>query len=317
MASNGVGIDVSKDWLDVAATHLAAPWRVPNGPKGWQELRTTLSAFEVHRVVLEASGGYEAAVLLELHTAGLPVVRVPPLRARHFARALGRRAKTDAIDALVLARMALVAVDTLPLWQPLEDHVADLKAVVERRHQVVVLRDAEKKRLRKARSVVRADLEASVARLSAQIVALDAQLEALVAESPALSEDLAELESVRGVGRVTAATLRVTVPELGTLNRGEVAALVGVAPMNRDSGHHQGRRYIQGGRTLARNCLYMAVLSAVRWNPVLREFYQRLLKRNKKPKAAMVACMRKLIIYLNSRMRNLRNRPTESAPMSA
>ena len=317
MASQGVGIDVSKEWLDIAITGGKPPWRVPNTDEGYQTLLADLKSSTIHRVVLEASGGYEVGALLALQQAGLPMVRVQPLRARHFARGLGRRAKTDSIDAWVLARMAQVAVDELPLWKPLEETVADLKSVVERRQQLVVQRDAEKKRLRQARSIVRGDLEASIQSLTARIKLLESKRDDLVASDAELCEDLAEMESVSGVGRGTAATLRVIVPELGTLSRGEVAALVGVAPMNRDSGKQRGRRYIQGGRTLARNSLYMAILSAVRWNPVIREFYKRLLKRKKKPKTAMVACMRKLIIYLNSRMRILRNRPTESAPASA
>jgi transposase len=303
MASAGVGIDVSKDWLDVAATEVAAAWRVANSPDGLEGLVAQLAAWPVHRIVLEASGGYETLALDRLYAAGFAVVLVQPMRARHFARALGQYAKTDAIDAQVLARMAVLAVDDAPLWEPVAEQVADLKALVERRQQVLTQRDGEKKRLRFARAIVRADLERAVAELTAQVVALERRIDALVAAHGRLHADVAVLESVRGVGRVSAATLRVAVPELGTLTRQAVAALVGVAPMNRDSGGKSGRRYIRGGREAARQALYMAALAATRWNAVIKARYASLIAAGKKPKVALVACMRKLLIHLNSLLR--------------
>jgi transposase len=304
MARVGVGIDVSKDWLDVATTGTAAPWRVRNSAEGLRRLVAQLGALEVHRVVLEASGGYEGPALAQLHEAGMAVVLVQPIRARHFARALGQHAKTDAIDAHVLARMALLAVDAAPLWAPVADHVADLKALVARRQQLLALRDGEKKRLRFARAVVRADLERAVVVLTAEVAALEHRIDELVASSERLAAEVEILESVRGVGRVSAATLRVVIPELGTLTRQQVAALVGVAPMNRDSGGKSGRRFIQGGRAVARQALYMAALAAARWNTVIKARYAHLVAKGKKPKVALVACMRKLLIHLNSLMRN-------------
>jgi transposase len=303
MARAGVGIDVSKHWLDVAATDVAVPWRVPNGSEGLDELAARLGQLDVHRIVLEASGGYETLALERLHAAGFAVVLVQPMRARHFARALGQYAKTDAIDAHVLARMALLAVDDAPLWEPVAEHVADLKALVDRRQQLLVLRDGETKRLRCARDIVRADLERTVAALTAQVAELERRIDAVVASNPRLAAEVELLESVRGVGRVSAATLRVVVPELGTLTRQEVAALVGVAPMNRDSGGKTGRRYIRGGRDVARHALYMAALAATRWNAVIKARYAHLVATGKKPKVALVACMRKLLIHLNSLMR--------------
>jgi transposase len=303
MARAGVGIDVSKDWLDVAVTDGAAPWRVANSSEALNDLVAQLGAVEVHRVVLEASGGYETLALERLHAAGFAVVLVQPMRARHFARALGQYAKTDAIDAQVLARMALLAVEDAPLWEPVAEQIADLKALVDRRQQLLVLRDGEKKRLRFARPIVRADLERTVVALTAQVAELERRMDALVASNPRLTEDVALLESVRGVGRVSAATLRVLVPELGTLTRQEVAALVGVAPINRDSGGKTGRRYIRGGRDVARQALYMAALAATRWNTVIHARYAHLVAMGKKPKVALVACMRKLLIHLNSLMR--------------
>jgi transposase len=267
----------------------------------------------VHRVVLEASGGYEGLALVRLHEARIAVVLVQPMRARHFARAVGRRAKTDVIDAIVLAQMARVAVEDTPLWEPVEEVVADLKALVDRRQQLLKQRDGEQKRLRFARAVVKEDLEADVAALTEKVRALEQRINALIESSARLTAELNVLESVRGVGRVSAATLRVTVPELGTLTRQEVAALVGVAPMNRDSGNKGGQRYIQGGRDAARHCLYMAALAATRWNPVIKARYASLVARGKKPKVALVACMRKLLIYLNSLLRTYLAGPTDAA----
>jgi transposase len=314
MARAGVGIDVSKDWLDVAITETAAPWRVRNSAEGLSQLVAQLGALDVHRIVLEASGGYEAAALERLHAAGLRVVLVQPLRARHFARALGQYAKTDAIDAHVLARMALLAVDDAPLWGPVAEQVADLKALVDRRQQLLVLRDGEKKRLRFARAVGRADLERSVSDLTTQVADLERRIDALVASSPRLAAEVELLESVRGVGRVSAATLRVVIPELGTLTRQQVAALVGVAPMNRDSGGKSGRRYIRGGRDVARQALYMAARAAARWNTVIQARYAYLVAKGKKPKVALVACMRKLLIHLNSLMRSHLQGPAATVP---
>lgn len=181
--------------------------------------------------------------------------------------------------------------------------MADLRALLDRRQHLLVLRDGEKKRLQFARAVVRADLERAVATLTAQVADLERRIDALVASSRRLTAEIALLESVRGVGRVSAATLRVVVPELGTLTRQQVAALVGVAPMNRDSGGQSGRRYIRGGRDVARHALYMAALAAARWNGVIQARYAHLIARGKKPKVALVACMRKLLLHLNSLMR--------------
>jgi transposase len=316
MARAGIGIDVSKDWLDVASTEATAPWRVPNSDAGLKQLVTQLQRFEVHRVVLEASGGYETTALERLHAAGFAVVLVQPLRARHFARALGKYAKTDAIDAHVLAHMALLAVEDAPLWAPVTDHIADLKALVDRRQQVLALRDAEKKRLRFARAIVRAELRHAVADLTARVADLDRRIDTLLASSGRLAGDVAALESVRGVGRVSAATLRVVIPELGTLTRQQVAALVGVAPLNRDSGGKTGRRYIRGGRNVARQALYMAALAATRWNAVIHARYVHLVAKGKKPKGALVACMRKLLIHLNSLMRGRLSGPAPSPALA-
>jgi len=193
MTRVGVGVDVSKDWLDIATTAAVEAWRVRNSPEGLSQLVGELGGLDVHRVVLEASGGYEGAALATLHAAGLAVVLIQPMRARHFARAVGQRAKTDELDAQVLARMALLAVDEVPLWAPAAEHQADLKALIERRQQLLALRDGEKKRLRFARAIVRADLERSVSVVTAQVVELEQRIDALIASDARLSGDVALL----------------------------------------------------------------------------------------------------------------------------
>jgi transposase len=306
----GVGIDVSKETLDMATSDGAVALHVTNDADGFETIIAALRNVAVHRVVLEASGGYERGVLMALFEAGLPVVLVQPVRARNFARALGRRAKTDPIDAAVLATMAALVVDEVPLWAPKEEALADLEALVRRRRDLVEFRDAERKRLRLARTIVRAEIETSVAELTEKIRDLEQRIDNLIAEVSLLAKDAEALESVEGVGRISAATLLVSLPELGTLSRTEIAALAGVAPMNRDSGSWSGHRFIHGGRTQARNALYMMVLSGVRWNPIIKERYAYLCSKGKKPKIALVACMRKLLIHLNGLMRRHRNGPT-------
>lgn len=305
MARNsvGVGVDVSKGTLEVATGDGSVARTVANTAAGIDELISAIEGIRVHRVVLEASGGYERLALIALHTAGLPVVLVEPARARHFARGLGKRAKTDAIDAAVLARMAEVAVEDCPLWAPLDERLADLGGVLERRRQLLTFRDAEMKRLRLARDIVRPHIEESIADLTRRVAALEKQVDELVAAAPDVRARVQVLEAVRGVGRVTAASLLHLIPELGRLTRGQVASLVGVAPINRDSGTWSGQRYVYGGRQEPRGVLYMATLAATRWNPVIKARYCHLVAKGKKPKVALVACMRKLLIHLNSLMR--------------
>jgi len=310
----GVGIDVSKDTLDLATSDCATTVQFPNTEQGLVDLVGMLAGRCVHRVLLEASGGYERPALIALSEAKLPVVMIQPVRARHFARALGRHAKTDAIDALMLARMARLVVDDVPLWTPPEEAIADLKALVERRQHLLVIRDAEMKRLRLARVNVRPDIEASIVDLKKRVREIERRMDELVAATVSLDQDIAVLEGVVGVGRTTAATLRVTLPELGTLTRNQIAALAGVAPINRDSGGWSGQRTIAGGRSDVRRTLYMAALAACRWNPVIRERYHSLIARGKKPKVTLVACMRKLLIHLNSLMRLHRAGPTDTVP---
>ena len=309
----GVGVDVSKDTLDVATSDESVTLHVANDAEGMARIVEALEELKVHRVLLEASGGYERNALIALYEAKLPVVLVQPLRARHFARAVGRYAKTDKIDAAMLARMAQLVVDEAPLWKPTEEVLADLKALVERRQTLVAVREAEQKRLRLARSIVRADIEAAIADLADKVGELEQRIDKILAKSKELKEEVAVLEGVKGVGRISAATLLVALPELGTLTREEISALAGVAPMNRDSGTWSGPRFIRGGRAQARRALYMAALVASRWNPVIQQRYRALVARGKKHKVALVACMRKLLIHLNSLMRAYKSGPTNAA----
>ena len=309
----GVGVDVSKDTLDVATSDESVTLHVANDAEGMARIVEALEELKVHRVLLEASGGYERNALIALYEAKLPVVLVQPLRARHFARAVGRYAKTDKIDAAMLARMAQLVIDEAPLWEPTEEVLADLKALVERRQTLVAVREAEQKRLRLARSIVRADIEAAIADLADKVGELEQRIDKILAKSKELKEEVAVLEGVKGVGRISAATLLVALPELGTLTRGEISALAGLAPMNRDSGTWSGSRFIRGGRAQARRALYMAALVASRWNPVIQERYRSLVARGKKHKVALVACMRKLLIHLNGLIRAHKNGPTNAA----
>lgn len=314
MASIGIGIDIAKHTLDVALSDGTNLGSFANTTEGLTIVKRQLAKVDVYRVVVEASGGYERQTLLDLHAAGLPVVLVQPARARHFARAIGRYAKTDAIDALVLARMAVHAVDDVELWKPLDEEVAELRALVERRVQLLAMIDAETKRLRGATDSVRHSIEAMISVLRTQLKAVEDDINARITASDVVSAKVAALESVRGVGRVTAISLVVWMPELGKITRREVAALAGVAPINRDSGTWSGQRYTFGGRVQVRNILYMATLAATRWNDHIKAFYQRLVKRGKRKKVALVACMRKLLIYLNSLSRNVAA-PPHTAPM--
>jgi len=253
-------------------------------------------------------------VLQVLFEAGLPIVLIQPARARHFAKSIGRYAKTDAIDAEVLARMAEVAVDGVALWKPRSEAEAHLRALILRRQQLLGFLDAERKRQSATQcKPVLASLDESVASLKRQIRDIDDQIDSLLKESSELRPKVEILTSVKGIGRLTAATLLTELPELGTLSRTEISALAGVAPMNRESGTWSGKRYIQGGRVRARNSLYMASLSAIQHNEHLREFFLRLVQRGKARKIALVAVMRKLLIHLNSLLRRSQASPTLSA----
>lgn len=301
-----VGIDVSATTLDVAVLPEGRTWQVPNSEPGHANLVADLIPLAPARVVLEATGGYETAVLIALAAADLPVVQINPRQVRAFGRAMGHLAKTDRLDALLLARYG---DQGRPPLRPLPDAAArELKALVARRRDLVEMRAAEKQRRRPAPhaapDAVAADIAAHIAELDTRIATLDAALDRLVAAHPTGEATADLMQSVPGVGPVTAITLIAELPELGQLGSRALAALVGVAPFNRDSGALRGRRGTWGGRAVLRTALYMAAVTAVRHNPVLKGFHDRLLAAGKPPKVVLIACAHKLLTILNAMVRD-------------
>ncbi len=297
-----VGIDVAKAHLDVAILPGGETWQVGNDEGGIGALVRGLQARAAELIVLEATGGLEMAAVAAMAAAGLPVAVVNARQVRAYARATGRLAKTDRLDARVLAefgqgvRPAVRAVKA--------EQAQELSALLSRRQQLVQMLVAEKTRLSGALPAVHRDLKAHISWLERRIRDTEGDLGRKLRDSPVwrTKEDL--LSGVPGVGRVTVVTLISDLPELGLLNRRQIAALAGVAPLNRDSGTIRGRRRIWGGRERIRSVLYMAVLSARRYNPVLRALYDRLVAAGKPKKVAMVACMRKLLTILNAMLRD-------------
>jgi transposase len=293
-----IGIDVGKAHLDVAERPSGATWRVAHDEAGLTGLVERWRAQPPTLIVLEATGGLEVDVAAALGTAGLAVVVVNPRQVRHFAQAIGQLAKTDRLDAGLLARFADVV---RPTPRPLPDAQAQaLTALVTRRSQIVAMLVAEQQRLHTAPAAVRARVETHVRWLRTERAALEEELRQTIEQSPLWREHDDLLRSVPGVGPALATTLIADLPELGRLNRKEIAALAGVAPFNCDSGQHRGRRVIWGGRAQLRAALYMGTLVGVRHNPVLRPFYARLITAGKPKKVALVACMHKLLIILNA-----------------
>jgi len=296
-----VGIDVAKAWLDVAVRPSGAQWRAANGEAEVPTLVEQVRAVQPQLVVLEATGGYERAVVAALAAAGLPVVVVNPRQVRHFAKATGKLAKTDILDAHMLAHFA-EAVHPVP--RPLTDAATQrLAALLERRSQLVAMLTAEKNRRQQALDSVRPLSAAPIAWLEQDLDQLTQELDQTLHASPVWREREDLLRSVPGVGPILALTLLAELPELGTLAHKQLAALVGVAPLNRDSGSSRGTRVIWGGRARVRAALYMSTLSAVRYNPVLRAFWTRLREQGKPPKVALVACMHKLLTILNAMLK--------------
>lgn len=296
-----VGIDVAKAWLDVAVRPGGSPWRVANTEAEWPALIEQVRVVQPRVVVLEATGGYERGVVAALAAAGLPVVVVNPRQVRDFAKATGRLAKTDVLDAQVLAHFA-EAVQPEP--RPLTDAATQrLAALLERRSQLVAMLTAEKNRRQQAPSSVRPLIEAHITWLEDALDQLTQDLDQTLHASPLWREREQLLRSVPGVGPILALTLLADLPELGTLAHKPLAALVGVAPLNRDSGTARGKRVIWGGRARVRTALYMSTLSAVRYNPVLHAFWTRLREQGKPPKVALVACMHKLLTILNAMLK--------------
>jgi transposase len=300
MEETWIGIDVAKAQLDVAV-HDGESWRSDNDEDGIAALTRRLAALHPAVVVLEATGGYERGVTAALAEAGIPAAVVNPRQVREFARATGVLAKTDALDAKVLARFAATIQ---PEPRGLADAQAEeLRDLLARRRQVVSMLTAEKNRLARATRVVRERIKEHIRFLEGELEESNRDLDALLEASPLWRERENLLRSVPGIGPVVSATLVAALPELGALSRKEITALVGLAPLNRDSGRRQGYRIIWGGRAEVRAALYMATLVATRHNPVIRAMYQRLLAAGKAKKVALVACMRKLLVILNAMLK--------------
>lgn len=297
-----VGIDVSKATLDLAVRPTGERWQVPNDDPALPELVVRLRARAPTRLVLEATGGYEHAVVAALAAAGLPVVVANPRQVRDFGRATGLLAKTDRIDAALLA---LFAERVQPELRPLPAEAAQaLDAFLTRRRQLVEMLIAERNRLSFAKRPIRRDIDQHIRWLQKRLKDVDRELAAAIEASPVwrATEDL--LRTVPGIGPVVSRTLLGELPELGQLNRKQIAALVGVAPHARDSGTLRGKRMVWGGRAPVRAVLYMGALVAAKFNPVIRAFYQRLRAAGKPAKVALTACMRKLLIIVNAMVRN-------------
>lgn len=297
-----VGIDVSKHSLDVCILPEGEALTVKNDPAGIDSLLDRLRQSPVELVVLEASGRYERPVAAALAAAEIVLAVVNPRQARDFAKATGRLAKTDRIDAQILARFA-AAIEPRPSILPDEEAQA-LQAILTRRRQLLEMRTAENNRLGMASAAVAKRIRAHIKWLDKELERIDAELDEAVEQSTIWKENEALLRSVPGVGPVLARTLLAELPELGTLSPKRLSALVGVAPFNRDSGTFRGKREVWGGRAPVRAALYMGALVATRHNPVIKEFYERLLAAGKPKKVALVACMRKLLSILNAVLRD-------------
>jgi transposase len=297
-----VGIDVSKDQLDVAQAPAASPWAAANGGEGISELVQRLQKLAPALIVIEATGGYESAVVAALMAASLPVVVVNPRQVRDFARAKNRLAKTDKLDAQVLADFGEAV---RPELRPLPDAaVKELGALVRRRQQVIEMLTAERNRSFLATPAVRKSIENHVQWLQNCLDDINRDLDEAVRRTPGWQERADLLRSQKGVGPVLSLVLIADLPELGRLNRKKISTLVGIAPLNRDSGKFRGKRMIWGGRPTVRAALYMGTLVATRHNAVIRAFYQRLIASGKPKKLALTACMHKFLIILNGIVRD-------------
>jgi transposase len=303
MATTGVfvGIDVAKRELAVAVRPSGERWTVATDPASVAGLVERLRALSVALIVLEPTGGYEIPIVAALSAAQLPIVVVNARQVRKFAGAIGKLAKTDAIDAAVLAHFADAVK---PELRPIADELTQtLQGWLGRRRQLLEMLHAEEQRLAMAPRPVRPQIQQHIEWLRAQVRATNDQLQTQIRSSSVWREHEDLLRSVPGVGPVLATTLLADLPELGRLNRKQIAALVGVAPLNRDSGQYRGRRRTWGGRAPVRATLYMAAVASLRCNPVIRAFYDRLCAAGKPKKLALTACMRKLLTILNAMMR--------------
>jgi transposase len=296
-----VGVDVSKDQLDLKALPSNEAQQFSNDDAGIKKLLDWVKKIDPSLIVFESTGGLEMLAVSSLLEKDLPVVVVNPRQIRDFAKATGRLAKTDAIDADTIACFAR---DIRPPIRPIKDeHTQLLSALSARRRQLVDMLVAEKNRLHTAAKANKKGIQAHIRWLERSLVDINKDIDKTIKKSPSWREDDKILQSFKGVGPVVSATLLCDLPELGTLNRKKIAALVGVAPMNCDSGRFRGKRRIVGGRSNVRRKLYMAAVASLRHNPTMKRFYVRLIEAGKPPKLALTACMRKILTILNAMMR--------------
>ncbi len=298
-----VGIDVSKERLDIGVGEAADFWQEGNDKEGIQAVLEHLTQLQPALVVVESTGGLEWPLVSELATQRIPLALVNPGRVREFAKSLGLLAKTDQLDAHLLARFG-EAAQLSPTVLP-DEAVQKLSALMGRRRQLLEMLVMEKNHLLSTRLCLRAGVQEHITWLEQEIDRLTEQIQRDLQDTPGFRDKDRILRSAKGVGPITSLILLSDLPELGQLNRQQIAALVGVAPFNDDSGRRRGPRRIRGGRASVRQVLYMAAVAASRFNPTIRTFYQRLLSSGKKKKVALVACMRKLLTILNAMLRDM------------
>ena len=297
-----VGIDVGKTWLDIAIWGSEEIWRVPNDADGIDKMVDRLVAWTPTLVAVEATGGYEQLVVQELILRGFAVAVINPTRVRALAKATGKLAKTDIIDARLIAEYAFKIQPEA--MAPQEASQMRLKALVSRREQLVDMRTAEQNRLGTAHSSMKTDVREHIEWISNRIKLLEEEIKILLASLPELKTLADRLDTIPGVGFITAVSVVVDMPELGQLDRQKIAALAGLAPFNRDSGQKRGKRRIFGGRKGVRRVLYMACLSAMTHNPIIRPMFKRLTEKGKIFKVAITACMRKMLTIMNAMIRD-------------
>lgn len=298
-----VGIDISKKNLDIQIQEDGPYFTCGNDLMGIDNLVEKLRSVQPALIVLEATGGYEKAVVSALVEAELPVTIVTPLWVRYFAKSSGTLAKTDKIDAKMLVRYGRANLPPVVIKRSEEQE--RLSELMTRRSQVSLALITEKNHLENVTSeVVKKSIQKTILFLKQEIKELEAEIDEIVKSYPTLKNNEQIISSIPGAGKITAAILLADLPELGTLDHKKIAALVGVAPFNRDSGNNRGKRRIKGGRRSVRKVLFMAALAAIKWNPVIKEFYERLLARGKVKKVAIVACMHKLLTIMNAMIRS-------------
>jgi transposase len=297
-----VGIDVGKKSLDLAIYGSQNSTKFSNTEEGIEKIITTLQKIKPSLIVVEATGGYERPLVVALLSQGLPISVVNPTRVRALAKASGKLAKTDALDAHLIAEYAFL-VKPQPI-SSFDEAFLHLQALVKRREQVIEMQTAEKNRLEKSPLFVREYIEKHLLQLKEEITLLEKEIKTLVASIPHCQEGIELLSTIPGVGFITSVTVLALLPELGKVDNKAVASLAGLAPFNRDSGKKQGKRKIFGGRKRIRRVLYLSALSAIKHNPVIKEFHERLMEKGKIPKVAITACMRKILTIMNAMARD-------------